>query len=91
MKSFSNPCPSFHELKTFNVTVDGKIDIEGWKKKKVAGKPISLLHHLDAQKDTEITRLNLSKNETIKHFEMVNYCKEIPSYAHKRQRIQKRS
>ena len=33
MKSFSNPCPSFHELKTFNVTVDGKIDIKGWKKK----------------------------------------------------------
>ena len=69
----------------------GRLISKAGKKKKVAGKPISLLHHLDAQKDTEMTRLNLSKNETIKHFEMVNYCKEIPSYAHKRQRIQKRS
>ena len=90
MKSFSDPCPSCHELKTFNVTVDGKIDIEGWKKK-VAGKPILLLHHLDARKGTEITWLNISKNKTIKHFEMVDYCKEISSYARKRQRIQKRS
>ena len=56
----------------------------------MAGKPILLLHPLDARKGTEITRQNIAKNKTTKHLEIVDYCTEITSYAHKWERIQKR-
>ena len=49
----------------------------------MAGKPILLLHPLDARKGTEITRQNIAKNKTTKHLEIVDYCTEITLYAHK--------